>query len=190
MPCRCRPEADAPGASPIRFGYLFAVLVVLGTARCGDAAAASSPQVALVARLYQRFAYEAVLQRPPQPGLRSQPRRRLQRYFTPGLSGLLRRDQRCVERSGAVCRLDFLPLWDSQDAAGTAVDVEPGATPDRVRVTLHGRGASRRVVYRLVRLRRGWRIHDIDYAGRTRTLRGLLGAPPTGARRRAARPAR
>lgn len=153
----------------VRFALLLAPIA-------GSAAAADAP-VDTVRALYRDFAWEASDDAPPAAtGLPAQPRVVLLRYFTPRVAGALVADAGCTARTHEVCRLDFAPLWDSQDPQADDVAIESGPGADRVTVRVR-RPATRdplRMQYRLARVGAGWRIADIVYAD-GRSLRALLG---------------
>jgi hypothetical protein len=102
-----------------------------GLAATGHGSDAEPPD-GVVRRLYRDFAWEAVFSDNDADrkwvGLLQQPRRVLQRYFTPKLAGLLVNDARCARKSGEICRIDFLPIWASQDPGATDLVVWDTAT--------------------------------------------------------------
>ncbi|WCE06165.1 hypothetical protein [Pseudoxanthomonas sp. JBR18] len=130
----------------------------------------------VVARLYHDFAWEAVVVT-NETGLAEQPKDVLLRYFTPGLAGLLVEDARCKARRREICRLDFTPLWASQDpaaegltivqASGDTVGVQYVVPSTREHVSL---------VFHVVKTAAGWRVGDITYPQGS-SLAGLLSAP-------------
>ena len=141
-------------------------------------AANVSPQVAIVRALYERFSAEAVLDSPsPAAELADQPMSVLSRYFDADLVTLWRQDRACVVRTHEICRLDFLPLWDSQDASGATVAIQPESKPDSVQAIVTYPSNEKHVLrYKLMRTPSGWRIHDIDFSGERESLRQILGA--------------
>ena len=150
-------------------------LVLLGGAPGGQAAVAQPPPSAIVSRLYHDFSAGAAANASGAADFIDQPRTVLQRYLTPALAALLRRDRRCAAATRSVCRLDFMPLWDSQDAPAGPVRVRAGAGRGIVDVRI-GAGAQPTLLrYHLVSTRAGWRICDIGYGPGRATLRQLLG---------------
>jgi hypothetical protein len=144
------------------------VLTILAFSLASLAAAPAPPPPGanvVVAKLYKDFAWEAVPGHAEKPGLIEQPRAVLSRYFDDTLTALILEDRKCVERTKEVCRLDFAPIWDSQDPAATRVNVLGTSDPAVVRVTFTdpGNGRSTTLSYRTAKTRDGWRIHDIDY---------------------------
>ncbi len=122
----------------------------------------------VVAQLYRDFAWEAVLDAPPAPApaLIDQPRPVLRRYFDDRLTALILQDRACAARTHAICRVDFDPLWASQDPDGAhGVKIQPPDSLGIVRVALrYTNGCEVALAYRISRTKEGWRITDIDYA--------------------------
>jgi hypothetical protein len=118
-----------------------------------------------VAQLYKDFAWEAAAGHTEKPGLIEQPRAVLSRYFDDGLTSLILADRACVERTKEVCRLDFSPIWDSQDPAASGLKVSATKDPSIVKVSFRdsGSGDVTELTYRMVKTKAGWRVHDIAY---------------------------
>lgn len=151
---------------------LFAVCGVLS-------AAPPSDSLEPVVRLYRDFAWTAMIEEPPGGDVfLEQPDTALRRYLSPELAALLRRDRDCAARTQEVCRLDFDPLWDSQDPAATALRIVAGDTPEIVRVSYAYPGSNERVElrYSVVLVGGQWRIDDIHYANGS-SLRKILEQP-------------
>jgi hypothetical protein len=155
--------------------HLLVLAVSLNVAVTCTAAESLSPQVAIVTKLYQDFAFEAVLEEPtPENALfTEQPRQVLLRYFTLKLADLLLRDERCTTTTREICRLDFMPLWGNQDPIGSAVSVQPGTSPDIVIVRLRSSSSSQ-ITYHLTKTSAGWRIRDIAYEKGRASLKEIL----------------
>lgn len=153
------------------------VLVLLGLiSAAANAEPQLSPQVKLVRSLYQRFAGMSVLEQPSSDGeLVDQPRAVLLRYFDQELTSLWLQDRACVSHTREICRLDFSPIWDSQDPVGATVRIEPESAPNSIRAVITYGTATRRVVhYKLIPTRAGWRVHDIAFEGSRPTLLQIL----------------
>src|SRR5262245_18989407 len=93
------------------------VIVVLALAVTSMAAAQSaSGAVAAVAKLYQDFAAEAVIDTSELTieDLFGRPKAALARYLDEELVALVLADRECARRTQGVCRLDFAPIWDAQ----------------------------------------------------------------------------
>jgi hypothetical protein len=129
----------------------------------------TNPAVDRVAQLYRDFAWEAVVETPDWHGhdLLDQPRAVLSRYFDDALVRLWLADRACGIRTHEICRMNFLPIWDSQDPSGTFVNI--AATADRMVVRVELRHPAytepRYLNYRLVETSAGWRVHDISREG-------------------------
>lgn len=141
-------------------------------------AEAYSPQVAAVRNLYRDFAFEARKEYAG-PGFIDQPREVLLRYLTPALTDLLLRDQRCAVTTHEVCRLDFVPLWGSQDPVGASVLVKPGSSANTVVAALHYPSTQTELTFYVAQTRAGWRVQDIAYDGGRSSLKKTLGFKPS-----------
>ena len=104
-----------------------------------------------------------------------QPRAVLAQYFDDSLTELILRDRACAERTHEICRLDFDPIWDSQDPGATELKVLATGDSSVVAVTFRfpSTGETIALSYRMVRTRNGWRVHDIAYHDGS-TLRSQL----------------
>jgi hypothetical protein len=144
----------------MRFGALVLSYLALCTL-----AFAAEPPAETVNRLYQDFAWEAVVASSNAPGLAQQPKAVLLRYFTPGLATALVADDACTKLRDEICALDFAPLWASQDPAAEKLQVSPGAMPSHVtvRYTYPSTGEVISLDYTLLRTTAGWRVSDILY---------------------------
>jgi len=120
-----------------------------------------------VARLYQDFAAEAVIDSPELSieDLFGRPRAALARYLDDGLVALVLADRACSRRTGSVCQLDFAPIWDSQDPVGSTVKISQGKDASHVVVELRSfeRPDVRRLTYVMAKTAAGWRVRDIEY---------------------------
>lgn len=141
-------------------------------------AAPHDAEVAAVRALYARYAEEAAMDDTLSPTLVSTPAAVLRLHLPDGLTRLLLRERACQQRTREICRLDFAPLWDSQDPTGTSVSLRWDSAPGRVVAELRrGDGSTRALAYSLVKLRAGWRIDDIDFGPGRPTVQQLLSAP-------------
>ena len=127
--------------------------------------------------LYARFAAEAVIDDAKTTGLADATPAVLRQHFTEELAWLWLRDRNCVRRTREICRIDFQPIWASQDAAGTTVTLRWDAGAKRV-VAMLGPvgGPMRALAYSVTREGGAWRVTDIDYGPGRPTLRQLLTA--------------
>ena len=151
------------------------IFVTASVATAGSAG--KSGDVDLVARLYRDFAWEAVIDEPlgVSRAFADQRRSVLERYFSPNLVSLLLEDRQCVLRTHEICKLDFSPLWASQDPGATELRVVQGALRGWVLVRFRypSNGETIKLNYRLVKTRAGPRIADIRYDSGT-TLVSIL----------------
>lgn len=160
---------------------LAAVLIDLIVAASPAAATSSLPGSALrtVVRLYRDFAFEATIEAPDlsRQGFLEQSRSILERYVDSNLANLILRDRQCEERTKEICRLDFLPMWDSQDPAGATVRIAATRDANDVTVALAYPGTPGNVTlnYQLVKTKSGWRIHNIRASNWS--LLKILGSP-------------
>jgi hypothetical protein len=139
------------------------------------AAAAHDAEIAAVRALYARYAAEAVINDTKTAGLAHATPATLRQHFTEELARLWLREQNCVRRTQEICRIDFQPIWASQDALGTTVTLRWDAGAKRVVATLGPAGGPVRALAYSVTLERGaWRIADIDYGSGRPSLRQLL----------------
>jgi hypothetical protein len=144
---------------------VFALMLLLALPRVGAADGLSGP-VDLVAELYHEYAWEAVIGAPvTRERFDGAPRETLERYLTPALAASLVADRERSERSGQVGALDFAPLWFSQVATATGLEVAATGREDEVRVSYQVPGSNERIEmrHRLTRTPAGWRIADIEY---------------------------
>lgn len=91
-----------------------------------------------------------------------QPREVLARYFDGRLTDLILKDRACVKAFG-LCALDFSPIWDSQDPAGTTVRISTEMALEEVTVRLSNPTlkAPTRLTYRVVKTAAGYRISNL-----------------------------
>jgi hypothetical protein len=142
----------------------FGALVLSYLAMC-TLAYAAEPPAETISRLYEDFAWEAVVASSNAPSLAQQPKAVLLGYFTPELATALAADDACAKQRHEICALDFAPLWASQDPAAQELQISPGATPSHVtvRYTYPSTGEVISLDYTLLRTKSGWRVSDILY---------------------------
>ena len=133
-----------------------------------SAARADNP-IGVATSLYRDFAWEVVFAVPTQPSFIDQPRAVLDRYLTPELAAAIHADRACAARTHAICRLDFDPLWDSQDPSASGLRLTPGPELSRVDVSFNVPDGRRTVIQlHLRQTRAGWRIDDfVGHEGRS-----------------------
>ena len=143
-------------------------------------AASDSTGVAVVARLYRDFGWQAfaIQHEVFGEGVTHQGKEVLGRYFSRDLGRLLVEDAACQKRERGICQLDFDILFNAQDPVVTDLELTVLA-PGKVLVRFKN-PMSREVFaieYRLARAAGRWRIADVVYGqqdGRSlkRTLQG------------------
>ncbi len=121
--------------------------------------------LAVVTKLYQEYAAQAVIDSPEfsMEDLFGRPRAAMARYLDDPLIALVLADRACSARKQEVCNLDFMPIWDAQDAAGATVKISEGKDPSRVPAEIHSSDGVRHLTFVMVKSAAGWRIHDIEY---------------------------
>jgi hypothetical protein len=135
--------------------------------------------VAVVLQMYRDFAWTATIDEPmAKSGFADQPRRVLSRYLSPQLVTLLMKDRKCAARTREICKLEFDPIWASQDPSATEMKIVPGALPNSVDVSYVHPGSRKftRMRYRVIKLGAIWRIDDIEYSNGT-SLHAILSQP-------------
>lgn len=159
-------------------------LTAIATIATGPAAiaqpASSQTAVAAVAKLYQDFAAEAVIDTPDLSilDLFGRPKAALARYLDDELVALVIADRECSRKKQEVCHLDFSPIWDAQDMVGTTVKIGEAKDPSRVQVELRfPPNTVRRLTYVMVKTAAGWRVHDIEYDSHASLVAMLKGKP-------------
>jgi hypothetical protein len=136
----------------------------------------------VIYRLYQQYAWEALFAAPAEggaalkPGLLAEPKKILATYFDDGLVRLLLKERACLaHHPGELCKLEFNPIFASQDPAASDLLVQ-STTPEEVAVqfTYPADRTTVRLVYRMVHTRTGWRIKDIAYPAGQLSLVAIL----------------
>jgi hypothetical protein len=140
-----------------------------------------SEAVKIVAQLYRDFAWEAVIDDPVWRGhaLLDQSLPVLERYFDHTLATLIVQDRKCASRSHEICKLDFSPIWDSQDPGASQMKIVIGSASDIVNVVFRYPGAAQKIElsYKMTKTNSGWRVADIRYKSGL-TLISILSAKP------------
>lgn len=134
----------------------------------------NSPE-GIVFKLYRDYAWEAVIAA-GYDGLMQQPPKILKQYFDENLTALILRDRKCSEK-GEICRLDFVPMWASQDPAAVDLTVEKTGKKDIIKVQFRYPSTNEKIElkYRVTKTPNGWRISDI--AGKDWSLLAILSSP-------------
>jgi len=134
----------------------------------------NSPE-GIVFKVYRDYAWEAVMAA-GYDGLMQEPPQILKQYFDDNLTDLILRDRKCSEK-GEICRLDFVPIWDSQDPAATDLKVEKTEKKNIIRVKFRYPSTNKNIQlkYRVTKTPKGWRISDIT--GKDWSLLAILSSP-------------
>lgn len=145
---------------------------------------ASDEQIAIIGSLYKAFAWQALSNSNDIFGapVAQQEGAVLRRYFDQELASLLVKDHQCATASGALCNLDFDPIFASQDPAAADLSIRSAQNNSVVvEFTYPPSGEKVRLEYRLARSQAGWRIVDIRYPGMSgASLKQLLAQLPRG----------
>jgi len=159
--------------------YASMLLVIVSPASSHSASPQSrSGDVALIAKLYKNFAWQAlgttqdVFGKP----LRQQDEAVLRQYFDPTLAALITRDRECVIRRTEVCNMDFDPLFGSRDAAVSDFTIHrESAGRIAVGFTSPSSGEKAKLLFHVRQSGTAWRINDVVYQDlRGASLRKLL----------------
>lgn len=135
---------------------------------------ANSPE-GIVFQVYREYAWEAVMAG-GWGGLMEQSRNVLERYFDERLVSLILKDRACAEKEG-MCRLDFGPIWASQDPSASGLTVEKTDKPNIIEVKFRYPSTDKKIElqYRVTKTAKGWRISDIT--GKDWSLLSILSSP-------------
>jgi hypothetical protein len=159
---------------------LVTLSIVAATLLVASAEAAPSPPKAntpegIVFKVYRDFAWEAVMAG-GWDGLMEQPPAILKQYFDDKLTALILRDRKCSEK-GEICRLDFVPIWASQDPAAVDLTVEKTKKTNIIKVQFRYPSTNEKMElrYQVTSTTKGWRISDIS--GKDWSLLKILSSP-------------
>jgi hypothetical protein len=101
-----------------------------------------------------------------QPAILVDDKARLERWFDDELTTLLLAELACRKRENGVCKLDWDPFVSAQDWKVEGLEMKRtggDAQHATLQATFRNFGKQTVVDYSLVKLDRGWRIHDISY---------------------------
>lgn len=145
--------------------WTFLILVLLGCLPCAVYAAES--EIDFIKRFYARYSWEASnSQSKSRTKFIDEPRAELQKYLEPRLAEALIRDRRCVRQTREICRLDFSPMWASQDPGAMELLFQQDYEASRVKVSFTYPSNGKRIVidYNLTQTTQGPRIKDVYYS--------------------------
>ena len=149
----------------MKYRFILAFLVLgLAGENCFAQLEVGSGPVAIVYNLYHDFAWEAVISEPENKGLLDQSRSTLERYFDSRLANLILKDRECEARTKEICKLDFMPLWDSQDPGASDMKITSGkGNTVNVEFLYPGDSSKIKIIYQATKVSGHWRISDIRY---------------------------
>ncbi|WP_155393682.1 DUF3828 domain-containing protein [Xanthomonas albilineans] len=156
-------------------------LLVLLSLNC--TAQANNNPSSTVCRLYRDYGWPALFQSDDEARrylgkpIAEQSKEILSKYFDPHLTQLILNEADCNARSrGELCKLDFDPIFASQDdAAINLVVKDAGGGNVDVQYTYPSSGQKISLDFKLKNLSVGWRIYDIIYlSDENSSLRGIL----------------
>ena len=156
--------------------FLIGLLLHIPHAIAADSRNYKKPED-VVAWLYRDFAFDAIMRRYwNNASLIEQPKKVLRLYFTEEMASLITKDRKCVKETHEICRLDFDPIFASQDPEAVDLTISPADQPNTVRVQFRypGNGELISLAYQVQKTGGSWRIRDIVYADGG-SLRKLLG---------------
>lgn len=148
------------------------------TAFAGEARKYNKPED-VVAWLYRDFAWEAVMDMHWEgASLIEQPREVLGRYFSAELVSLILKDRACTQKTHEICRLDFDPIFASQDPGAAELKISPADNSGIVHVQFlyPSNHEQVKLAFKVVKTASGWRINDIVYKDSLSLLRLLSGS--------------
>lgn len=127
-----------------------------------------TPEV-VVQTLYRDFGWELVSENSSKKLLIAQPIEVLNRYFTPKLAELIRKDRNHYIKTKDLGHLDFDLLCGSQDPDGIT-NMRIAGTPGKDVVTVtydqNGEKDVMKIQFKTQRSKSGWRISDVHYKTR------------------------
>jgi hypothetical protein len=137
---------------------------------------------AVVYRLYKDYGWEALFSFTDDAKkifgntLLMQPKGVLAKYFDDELVLLFLKEANCVAKNpGELCRLDFNPIFASQDASASELSIK-SINPRRVDVQFFypSNHEKIRLSFIMSQTPKGWRIRDIKYPDSHTSLKDLL----------------
>lgn len=143
-------------------------LAPLGNAHSGQPFAFDSP-LGIVSKVYHDYSFESVFDsHAPYPTLLDESTPILESYFAPALVKLIVADRQCASAHGwGYCKIDFMPIWASQDSSRISVNLSETSKAEEILATLTvpeptpGVTSKIELVYVVTKTPRGWRIGDI-----------------------------
>lgn len=127
-----------------------------------------SPE-SVVQSLYRDFGWELKSVSNSKKLLIDQPIKVLNRYFTPKLAGLIKKDRKHEIKTKDLGHMDFVLLCGSQDPDGITnirISGEPGKSMVTVMYDQNGEKDVMKIEFNTQKTKRGWRISDVHYRSR------------------------
>jgi hypothetical protein len=148
--------------------FVVLALAVLTLEWTGTAVAAKAEtETGVVARLCKDFAWQGIGGQPNLFGddITHQSRATLEKYFTPGLAGLLIKNAACEVKEQGICNLEVDILFDSQDPRVTDLEVSR-VLPGRVAVVFTDpvNDEKTKIEFKVAQVAGKWKIADIIYS--------------------------
>ncbi|MEX8502677.1 MAG: hypothetical protein AB3X41_06510 [Leptothrix ochracea] len=149
----------------------------------GDAIAQDKDPASLVYRLYKDYAWEAIfyssndVKKHLGNRLVLQSKDELSKYFDDDLLLLLMGESDCVRKNvGELCRLEFNPIFSSQDPMVSDLTIKPVGLK-KVEVTYKYPSNNQKITinYLMKQTKSGWLISDIEYVMYNTSLKKILG---------------
>ena len=123
----------------------------------------------VVQSLYRDFGWELKPDNNSKKLLIDQPIKILNRYFTPELAELMKRDRRHEIKTKDLGHLDFVLLCGSQDPDGITnirINGKPGKSIVTVMYDQNGEKDVMKIEFNTQHMKSGWRISDVHYRTR------------------------
>ena len=150
--------------------YIFSLLLFLVIS--SSAIAKEGGAVSIVYKLYKDYAWEILLSDFPKndrelsgKSFEWQPKNILTRYLDNELANLFIRDQNCIKKNpGELCKLEFSPIWNSQDPAAYDMKItDEGKGRVNVEYVYPSNQQKIKLSFYVRQTETGWRIFDICY---------------------------
>lgn len=154
--------------------YAFIAALAIQVLALRVCSAAENGPKSVVENLYRDYAWEAAPGNSRRTVFINETQRNLEKYLTKTLASQVHKDSVCTEKTKEICKLDFSPLWASQDPEGALVLSITSRTEKAVEAQIkYPSGEIMSISFDVVETEFGWRIDDIrtkDWA-----LRRILG---------------
>jgi hypothetical protein len=162
--------------------HVNSVFVVMALVSSGSCAAQNTGSADIVYKIYQDYGWESLFGSPGEGArvvkrpLVAQPAAVLQQIFDGELTSLLLKEARCLKQTpGALCNLEFSPIFASQDSGASDLTIN-GHDHNKVVVQFiyPSTGQKMQLTYLMRKTPRGWRVVDIVYPAPEASLKTIL----------------